>query len=59
MLERLESIRRGENGGKTLEGKKKGKKKKKKNAVEASRVHENVRDRGEERLDEGARSKGS
>lgn len=32
---------------------------KKKNAVEASRVHENVRDRGEERLDEGARSKGS
>lgn len=54
MLERLESIRRGENGGKTLEGKKK-----KKNAVEASRVHENVRDRGEERLDEGARSKGS
>lgn len=53
MLERLESIRRGENGGKTLEGKKK------KNAVEASRVHENVRDRGEERLDEGARSKGS
>lgn len=33
--------------------------KKKKNAVEASRVHENVRDRGEERLDEGARSKGS
>lgn len=31
----------------------------KKNAVEVSRVHENVRDRGEERLDEGARSKGS
>lgn len=41
-------------GGKTLKGKKK-----RKNAVEAWRVHENVRDRGEERLDEGARSKGS
>ena len=40
-------------------GKKEREKKEKKNAVEASRVHENVRDRGEERLDEGARSKGS
>ena len=40
-------------------GKKEREKKEKKNAVEASQVHENVRDRGEERLDEGARSKGS
>lgn len=43
-----------------MEGKEEEKEKKEKeNAVEASRVHENVRDRGEERLDEGARSKGS
>lgn len=48
--------------GRTWQGKrrKRGAKKiREKNAVEAWRVHENVRDRGEERLDEGARSKGS